>query len=175
MKVPTENELSIYLGREFVHGSADCYGLIRDFYMKVFQIELTNYARPENWWKLDLDLYNKYIREEGFKSVDNDMPSEWQFGDLILMSIQSRNPCHAAIYIGNGKILHHFYGRRSSIETYKGIWRNTTVSVFRHKDVVIDKDLIKMELSEDARIRSFMLLQRLRSRERGNINQSGNN
>lgn len=35
------------LGRPFEHGSRDCYGLVRDFYLDVFDIELTNYAHPD--------------------------------------------------------------------------------------------------------------------------------
>lgn len=172
---PTEETFRKYIGIDFVHGSTDCYGLIRRVYSEVFGINLRNYARPDNWWNYPelYDLYMDNFENEGFRLVDSDSQRTWEVGDIILMAIQSVKACHAGIYIGNGKILHHFYGRKSSIENYCRIWKNTTVAVIRHKDLKFDKPIEKVELSEDARIKSFILLQQQRSRERGDNNPSG--
>lgn len=164
-----------YVGIDFVHGSTDCYGLIRRVYSEIFSIQLRDYARPDNWWNYP-ELYNLYMdnfEDEGFRLVDSDIQRVWELGDVILMAIQSVKPCHAAIYLGNGKILHHFYGRKSSIENYCRIWKNTTVAVIRHRDLQFDKPIERVELSEDARFKSFILLQQQRSRERGNNNSNG--
>lgn len=165
-----EKELNLFEGIDSLHGTDDCYGLIRKFYQVAFGIELTNYARPDFWWEGDLNLYNRFVRREGFEVVEAQNPRDWQYGDLIFMSIKSVEPCHAAIYLGDGKILHHFYGRKSSIELYKGIWHNTTVGVYRHRDVKIDKDTIYVKVEEDERIRNQLFLLEQRSRERRNNN-----
>ena len=65
------------------------------------------------------------------------LPHDWQRGDVVLMAIMSEVPNHAGVIVEPGKILHHLYGRLSTIEDYRGIWRNTTVGVYRHKDVVL--------------------------------------
>ena len=172
---PDEETFRKYVGIDFMHGSTDCYGLIRRVYSEVFGINLRDYARPDNWWNHDeYNLYMDNFEREGFKLIDESIRT-WEIGDLILMAIQSTVPCHAAIYIGNGKILHHFYGRKSSIENYCRIWKNTTVGVIRHKELKFDKPEEKMELTEDARIKSFILLQQERSRARRDNNENGSN
>lgn len=163
MKKLTEKELSLFTGKDFLHGTNDCYSLIRDFYRVAFGIELTNYARPDFWWNADMNLYAEYFPREGFHTIDNIRPQEFQYGDVILMAVKSLYPCHAAIYVDDGKILHHFYGRKSSIELYKSVWYNTTTSVLRHRDVVIDNVYIKRDLMEDERIKHQLLLLRQRS------------
>lgn len=175
ISLPTEEDFRQYIGIDFVHGSTDCYGLIRRVYSELFGIDLRNYARPDKWWDYP-ELYNLYMdnfEREGFRLVDSDLIQSWKTGDLILMAIQSTYPCHAAIYIGNGKILHHFYGRKSTIENYCKIWKNTTTAVIRHKDLKFDIPIEKLELNDDARIKSFILLQKQRSGTRGISDENG--
>lgn len=172
---PEEEVFRRYVGIDFSHGTTDCYGLIRKVYAEVFRIQLRDYARPDEWWDHpeEYNLYRDNIEKEGFRVVESDLAKDREVGDIILMAIQSTVPCHGAIYIGNGKILHHFYGRKSSIENYCRIWKNTTVAIYRHKDLKIDKPVEKMELAGDERIKSFMLLLQQRSRERGNNHKQG--
>lgn len=170
MRKLTENELSLFLGKDFLHGTNDCYSLIREFYRVAFGIELTNYARPDFWWNAGLDLYNEFFPREGFRPVEIARPNELKYGDAILMAIKSPMPCHAAIYIGEGKILHHFYGRKSSIELYKSLWYNTTTAVLRHRDVVIEENYSRRNLLDDERIRHQLLLLRQRAGSGGNNN-----
>lgn len=168
----TEKELSLFLGRPFNHGVVDCYAMIRDFYQVTFDIPLTNYARPDVWWYSGLNLYEENILKEGFKLVDIPL-KELQYGDVILMAIKTKIPCHAAIYIGEGKILHHFYGRLSSIENLKGLWHNSITGIYRHREVKIDQETLVMDLMEDDRIKAQLILLEQRYGTRGNNNQSG--
>lgn len=57
----------------------------------------------------------------------------FDFGDLILVALGASAACHGAIYLGNGKILHHVQNRLSSIDRYDTLWKNWTVGVIRHK------------------------------------------
>lgn len=172
MKKLSEKELSLFTGEDFIHGKQDCYTTIRNFYSIAFNIELTNYARPDFWWEAGMNLYNDFFHREGFISIEDSRPQNLQYGDVILMAIKSPNPCHAAIYVDDGKILHHFYNRKSSIELYKSIWYNTTTAVLRHKDVKIDANYEKRNLLDDERIKHQLLLLKQRAGE-GRSNSQG--
>lgn len=132
------------LGLPFVQGTQDCYTMLRAMYKDNLGIELTNYARPIDWWIDDnFDLYRDNFVNEGFDIVDININniSELQLMDVILISIPDPRrvdriiPNHCAIYIGNGNIIHHRYGTLSNITMYKGTLRNLTSMVLRHKDV----------------------------------------
>jgi cell wall-associated NlpC family hydrolase len=144
-------------GLEFVHGKEDCYGMIRSFFKDVFDINIEDYARPEEWWDNGMDLYNDNFHIEGFRVLD--VPErDWQIGDVFLMAIQSEKPNHAAIYVGEGMILHHFIGRRSNVEIYKGCWRKWTVYMGRHKELQnLEIEASEHSLMDDPRIKNRMI------------------
>lgn len=122
------------LGLPFEHGTRDCYELVRDFYRDNFSIHLKDYARPDLWWDQGLNLYMDHFREEGFQEIDCH-PRGYQIGDGFLMAIHSPVANHAAVYVGDGFLIHHFYRRLSEKCLYSGVWRNRTVAVLRHKDI----------------------------------------
>ncbi len=126
------------IGQSYVDGKVDCYQIIRDFYKQNFNIDLPNYARPKDWWNLDMDLYMQRYFANGFRAIDVH-PSEYELGDVFLISYMAKVANHAGILVDNGRILHHFTNRLSSVDPYRGIWKNNTVAVLRHKDVVIEK------------------------------------
>lgn len=115
------------VGRVFSHGILDCYALVRDYYKREMDIELPDFERRDEWWKRGDTLYEDNFRACGFESITGPI----QPGDAILMQIRSPTPNHAAIYIGDGKILHHFYGRLSSRDIYGGYWQETTRYILR--------------------------------------------
>lgn len=95
------------VGREFVHGVADCYSIIRDYYRQRLGLALPNYSRAVEWWEHGSDLYQDNFAAQGFREITLD---QIQPGDAILMRIASKVPNHAAIYLGDGVILHHLQG-----------------------------------------------------------------
>jgi len=120
------------VGRPFFHGVLDCYSLIRDWYQQTRGIELKQFHRLDNWWNDgNSDLYTQGFPQAGFKSVEAE--AGLYEGDVILMQIRSKNgvPNHAAIYLGDGLILHHLHGRLSSRDVYGGYWREVTRNVIR--------------------------------------------
>lgn len=127
-----------YLGRKFEQGNTDCYDLIRDFYYTEFGIELTNYARPKDWWLEDqFDLYIDNYEKEGFEHI-KDLKDIKKF-DIILIAIpdprsklKKTKTNHAGIYLGDNKILHHRYGKLSQISPYDGWLRHATTHIIRH-------------------------------------------
>ena len=133
------------LGVPFVHGSSDCYEIIRRFYQDNFSIKLRPYARADGWWDAGLNLYMDNFEAEGFRTVDI-QPHQAQPADIFLTAIPSGVANHAGIYLGNGEILHHYIGRLSEVVKVKGVWRNNLCAIIRHKDVVIPVEEITVDI-----------------------------
>lgn len=126
------------LGLDFDMDKQNCYQLFRRFYKDNYDIELTDYACPTNWWNADLDLFSRLTTEEGFYPI-NDHPRDWRPGDLVVMAIGSSTGNHCAVVLDTGDILHHLVGQRSCVTSYGGLFRNTTVGVYRHKDIPLQQ------------------------------------
>lgn len=123
------------LGRPFIMGKTDCFGLFRDFYQDNFGITIRNYARPKDWDFKKLDIIEKSYVKEGFEKVSGWTIATLQPGDVLCMAIGSPTANHHAIYLGGNKILHHLVGTYSSVETMRDIWRKSTCYVLRHPEV----------------------------------------
>lgn len=112
-----------------------CFTLLRRFYQDVYGITLTDYANPTEWWRDgQMDLYAQLAEGEGFEIV-HAHPRDWLPGDVIIMAINAPVGNHCAVLLDNGKILHHLVGQLSTETDYGGLFRNTTVGVYRHRDV----------------------------------------
>lgn len=123
-----------YIGRIFHHGITDCYSLVRDYYLKELGITLGQYTRPDDWWiDTDYNFYFDNFGKEGFVEIN---PKDLKQHDLIFMRVGSSKMNHAAIYIGNNKILHHPMNRLSSRDIYGGWWQKITGKVVRHKTLL---------------------------------------
>ena len=119
------------VGRTFAHGVLDCYTLIRDWYFRERGVELVDFDRRDDWWERGDDLYMRHYAEAGFVAVSQDQPE--QVGDVILMQLRAKVPNHAAIYLGDGLMLHHLHGKLSSRDIYGGYWQEITRCVLRYK------------------------------------------
>ena len=120
------------LGRSFKHGIVDCYTLIKDYYKVKLGIELMDIPdREEKWWEKGYNLYERNYAKFGFIRVPTNSPI--LLHDVFLMTLHSSIPNHAAVYIGEGKIMHHVEGRLSSIDTYGGYWQKATWGRFRYE------------------------------------------
>ena len=119
-----------YVGREFVFGVVDCYTLCRDWYGKEFGLELSDYDRRDKFWERGENLYVDNFHREGFHKISFD---ELQYGDALLMQLNSNLPNHAAIYVGDQQILHHIQGRLSSRDVLGGYYAKNCAMVLRHE------------------------------------------
>jgi cell wall-associated NlpC family hydrolase len=130
------------IGLEFDHGTRDCYEMLRNIFKYNLDIDLSPYARPDDWWIQGMNLYQENFHKEGFSVVDilPDM-SNLRILDVPLIALpDARSPAktvtnHCAIYVGNGKIIHHRPGKTSQEIRYAGLYKNCTTCVVRHKDV----------------------------------------
>ncbi len=90
-------------GRRFEHGVTDCYTLFRDAY-HLAGTEMPDFHREDDWWRNGQNLYLDNMAVTGFYRVPL---SSAQAGDILLCCFGASVPNHAAIYCGNGELLHH--------------------------------------------------------------------
>lgn len=103
-------------GRQFAHGTLDCYSLFQDFYAWELGIELPDFHRENEWWNKGQSLYNKEVfQAHGFRQVGDDA---LQRGDVVVMQILSPVENHVGIYLEDGRMLHHLYGQTSRVVPY---------------------------------------------------------
>lgn len=117
------------VGRQWSHGVLDCYSLVRDWHQMERDITLPDFPRFDDWWKRGENLYLKNFAQVGFEVID---AADLQAGDCFLMQVASSVPNHAAVYLGDGLILHHLQGRLSSRDVYGGYWQKITTHTLRH-------------------------------------------
>ncbi|EPL1955687.1 TPA: phage tail protein [Citrobacter freundii] len=116
-------------GRAFEHGVTDCYTLFRDAY-HLAGIEMPDFARREDWWKQGDNLYLDNLEATGFYQVN---AAEAQPGDILICCFGSSVANHAAIYCGDGELLHHIPDQLSKRERYTDKWQRRTHSIWRHR------------------------------------------
>ncbi|WP_024213922.1 C40 family peptidase, partial [Escherichia coli] len=140
-------------GRRFEHGVTDCYTLFRDAYhlagieMPDFHreddwwrnfrdayhlagIEMPDFHRGDDWWRNGQNLYLDNMEATGFYRA---ALTEAQPGDVLLCCFGSSVPNHAAIYCGDGELLHHIPEQLSKRERYTDKWQRRTHSLWRHR------------------------------------------
>lgn len=122
-------------GRTFAHGILDCYTLVQDWYQRQRGITLPDFERKDKWWEDPdgPDLYVDNFAKAGFYEVEPEVNvKNLEIGDVLLMHAASRKTNHAAVYVGEGRILHHLYGKVSLVQPYGGDWLKRTTHHLRY-------------------------------------------
>lgn len=118
------------LRREFRHGVTDCYSLIKDWFFLEKGVELEEVPRDWKWWDSGKNLYIDGLSRNNFKMLSENIPFE--VGDCLLGSIMGRGIVnHAAVYIGDGMILHHLVNRLSC-RVPLNVWKKYLTLRVRH-------------------------------------------
>lgn len=120
------------IGRPFVHGVYDCYGLLRDYYRKELDITLNQYPREYGWWNFpeNSSMILDYCEDAGFERIEF---NELEKGDVVNFTILAKMVNHCAVYIGGGLILHHLANRLSCREPLM-IYKNAIGYCYRYKE-----------------------------------------
>lgn len=93
------------MGRRFVHGVTDCYGLVRAWFWQHRQAKLADVVRDDNWWLGDGDLFRQRFVAVGFAPVD---PADADVGDVMLIRLPAHaHPHHCGVIVDRVKFLHH--------------------------------------------------------------------
>lgn len=139
------------VGRQYVHGSQDCYGIVRDYYARELGINLPDIQREDRWWedKSHPSLYLDNFKDFGFVAVSKD---DLQRHDVLLCRWEhATHVNHALIYLGDDPTLkseetppcigarmclHHPYGGLSGRFLLGETRLNSTEAVVRHRSLV---------------------------------------
>lgn len=122
------------IGRPFVLGVYDCWGLIMSYYRQEHGIELHDYRVNYHWWEEGHaeNFYQDCWYEAGFR----EFAGPPQPGDMVIMQVSAPRWNHAGILLGGNMLLHHLYGHQSGRTPYGGYWRERTMKIVRHKDLM---------------------------------------
>lgn len=123
---PCEPDL---IGRDFVLGVYDCYGLVMDYYKRELGIDLLDFRVDYPWWEQGENRYIDNYEKAGFREV-----FDLQKNDVILMQVSALVPNHAGILLDNNTLLHHLFGHKSCRTPYGGYYRERTVKILRYKN-----------------------------------------
>lgn len=121
-----------FVGRPYIFGTFDCWSLVVDYLKRNHNIEMSNdYPRLQEFWLSDqTNFFDNCFEKEGLIEVTGELID----GDVLMFQTDtSGHANHTAVYIGEGKILHHITGRLSNIDVYGGYWEKHTVRHLRHK------------------------------------------
>ena len=122
-----------FVGRRFSYGVLDCCTLMRDVYKKDLNINFECISGQDEWWLKGENRYLDNYKEQGFIQIKDE--NDIQKYDIFLIKLVSPVPNHAALFIGNDRILHHIHGRLSNREIYGGYWRKHTTHHLRHESL----------------------------------------
>lgn len=135
------------LGRPYIDGRFDCYGLARDYCKLVWDIELSNFARPERWWDhKEFDLINEFLSQDGWQQRGTNLRA-LQIGDGLVFAVGGGKANHVGIYVGNGQFIHHFYKHFSKEEALLDKWTSRLLVVVRHPGIKVTpqkKDVMEL-------------------------------
>ena len=124
-----------YEGRQYALNYSDCYRLVMDFYKREFGIELRDY-KAGNEWLFSLQVYEgRNLLMLNYERENFTQVAAPEYGDpIFICSSDNRRygPEHVAIYVGDGKMLHHYADRLSCIQPYSSFWKDKTVAILRH-------------------------------------------
>lgn len=123
-----------YLQRPYIWGVHDCWALARDWYMWEWDLEIPDFERVPRFWEKGVNSFMDNLSAGGFVEVGPEVPL--QVGDAFLISVDSKVPNHIAIWLGDGKILHHAHGRLSTRDPWGGYWASHFTTRIRHKSKI---------------------------------------
>lgn len=124
-----------YIERPWIYGIYDCYGLVRDYFRKEYNILLDDYDRGEEfeWKSREWRMFEKNFAGQGFVEVDS--PRK---GDVLLMQLQADFPNHVGVIHDPDRNIfyQHLLDRLSEASIYGGYWQKSTVKILRHKELL---------------------------------------
>lgn len=117
------------VGRAFVLGHTDCWGLVMSYFRQTHGIVLNDYRVDYPWWESGREnLYLDNWYECGFREFSGPPRP----GDMVIMQVSAPVANHAGILLDDGMLLHHMYGMLSQRVPYGGYWKDRTVKIVRH-------------------------------------------
>lgn len=126
-------------GRQWMPNYADCYRLLLDYYFFELSIKLPVVVTPENYVAQSMSYAGQNLFMSNWQMSGFEQVMVPKHGDLIYMRTGNpavQGPDHCAIYLEGDRILHHFIDRLSCIQEWAGLWRQKTVMILRHRNML---------------------------------------
>lgn len=98
------------IGRTFLHGITDCYGVVRSYFWQVHGIKVEDLPRDDEWWNNNGNLYVENFDRLGFDLIQQ---NEVREGDCFFGKVRSKVPNHGGVILDRGLMLHHVGGKLS--------------------------------------------------------------
>ena len=89
------------VGRQWLYGKFDCYTIVRDYY-KLLGIVMPDYERPKDLIT-SKSIFLDQAKNCNFEQIDFEKRNK---SDVLIMKLGTKNPMHAAIFLGDDRILH---------------------------------------------------------------------
>jgi len=118
------------IGQHYLGGVYDCFRVVRAYYWQKHGLLIADQPRDYDWWNEDPSMYITHYHNRGFHEIQE---SELREGDGMIIRL-GRHEGHAAIYVGDNKILHHMNNKLSGYDSYDK-WRRNMTRFLRHKDL----------------------------------------
>jgi cell wall-associated NlpC family hydrolase len=121
-------------GRSLDEG-VDCYGLVKIYYERELDVQLSDYWYEHDWWKDDEKKNADLLmgpNEEGFVNVDE---SVRQVHDVLFFRVLSDVVNHMGVYVGDGKFLHSKDGQQVMCEPLDRGMGDRIHSEWRHESL----------------------------------------
>jgi cell wall-associated NlpC family hydrolase len=100
-------------GRRFIFNMYDCFSLLQDFLFKEKGYELPQVVRDPFWHARGDNFIDDLHVRYGFTKIPLD---KLQYGDALFCAIGTSPVVrHIGIYLGDDKVLSHFYKKRSRV------------------------------------------------------------
>lgn len=96
------------VGRGFRHGTADCYAIIKDYFLLEKGVGLPEFPRDWLWWEKGETHFVDGFPKAGFVRID---ASEARPGDVWLAQIKSDTPNHGGVLLEDELTLHQPGGK----------------------------------------------------------------
>lgn len=116
------------IGRPFVYGVLDCWSLVREYLLEKLSLDLPDQPRLGHWWKRGENRLEEYLLAHGFRPVGKP-----ETHDLILFRVRSDVPNHVAVYVGDGRMLHHPADGLSCEIPFRHEWQRSLYGFMRYQ------------------------------------------
>lgn len=115
------------IGLPWQYGINDCFSLVRRYYA-LAGVMLPDFKRPE---RLETSP-SIFLEQAGALGFHETALSDLRAGDVLIMRLGTDAPMHAAVYVGDQRILHQRMNSVSGVEALTRYYRMKTAAVFRY-------------------------------------------
>ena len=115
------------IGLPWQYGVNDCFSLVRRYY-ELAGVMLPDFERPERL-ETSSSIFMEQAGALGFREISLE---DMRIGDVLIMCLDTAAPMHAAIYVGDQRILHQRMNSLSGVEPLNRYYRMKTAAVFRY-------------------------------------------